>query len=175
MKPNTKAADTRIRASAINLLAGISLAAISAGTLAGPGGTYRPFAGSCNTVVTPLNQTFPLLLHIDLFCSFRHLGLTTGAVTQVVTPVGPPINGVVPLAISAQATYVAANGDVLLAAVTGSGTQNLITGEAVFSGSETYQGGTGRFVDATGGSTFEGTASAVTSVGFFASKGEISY
>ena len=45
--------------------------------VAGPGGSNRPYASICDTVVHVI-QTQPILrLSIDLACQVRHLGLTT--------------------------------------------------------------------------------------------------
>jgi hypothetical protein len=142
---------------------------------AGPGGTDRPHAGMCDTVVTPLTQGFPLLLRIDLACQFRHLGLTTGVIAQEVNATGPVVNNLLPAAVSSQITYTAANGDALRSTFLGVASINVVTGAVAFEGIETYGGGTGRFSQASGSSFLEGTVPAGTNNGFYTTVGRISY
>jgi hypothetical protein len=151
------------------------LAAAPIAAVAGPGGSNRPYASICDTVVHVI-QTQPILtLSVDLACQVRHLGRTTGLIIQDVVPTGPPVNGVLPVALDATVVYVAANGDELRATFLGTGEINLVTGDVTFEGIETFNGGTGRFQNATGSSFLEGTASNVTNVGFYTSVGRISY
>jgi hypothetical protein len=63
----------------------------------------------------------------------------------------------------------------LRASFIGSGVLDLTTGEVTFIGVETYDGGTGRFVQATGSSNLQGDASIVTNRGFFTVNGRIAY
>jgi len=139
---------------------------------AGPGGTDRPHLGTCDTVVRPQPSG---LLEIDLACQFRHLGRTTGLIVQEITPTGPPVNGVLHLALSATVRYDAANGDVLRGTFTGVATIDLGSGNVEYHVIETYAGGTGRFANASGSSVLEGTASTVTNTGFYVTSGRISY
>ena len=67
------------------------------------------------------------------------------------------------------------SGDELRASFIGSGLLDLTTGEVTFIGVETYDGGTGRFVQATGSSNLQGDASIVTNRGFFTVNGRIAY
>jgi hypothetical protein len=137
----------------------------------------RPYKGSCSTVIMPLTPpgVFPQQLHIDYECTLAHLGRTTAVVTQTVTPVAPPAGGVVPLLVQNTTIYKAANGDHLFVTFTGTAVLNLATGEVTFIGVEAFNGGTGRFANATGSAQLEGTASINTNRGFFTSKGRISY
>jgi hypothetical protein len=155
------------------VLAGIAAAPIVA--VAEPGGSNRPFASICDTVVH-IVQTQPILtLSIDLACQVRHLGRTAGLIVQDVVPTGAPVNGVLPVALNAAVGYVAANGDELHGTFLGTGEINLVTGDVTYEGIETFNGGSGRFRNVSGSSFLEGTASNVTNVGFYTSVGRISY
>jgi hypothetical protein len=151
--------------------------ALAASTLPGvamaaKGGTDRPHLGTCATVVNPQPSG---VLAIDLACQFRHLGRTTGLLMLTVVPTGAPVGGKLPVAISGPVTYKAANGDELRALFSGTGEIDLATGDVEFGGVENYSGGTGRFADASGQSTLEGTASQATNTGFYVTAGRISY
>jgi hypothetical protein len=52
---------------------------------------------------------------------------------------------------------------------------NVATGDVQYMGTETFQGGTGRFADASGTSQLSGTASLFTETGFYTVNGNISY
>jgi hypothetical protein len=80
-----------------------------------------------------------------------------------------------PIVISTDITYIAANGDKLHSKFVGTGTINFATATAMFEGEETYDGGTGRFEHATGSSFAEGDASLSENTGFFTIIGTISY
>ncbi len=158
------------------LLAGILFAMPLTVALADSGGTNRPHLGQCDTVIPPPPASFPAVVEIGLTCRFRHLGLTTGTVVQVIDAAGPPSNGVLPIIISeGQITYIAANGDELHTAFEGEGSIDFVTGTIAFQGTETIGGGTGRFSDASGTSYLEGHASAVSLTGFYITLGSLSY
>ncbi|HEY1458872.1 MAG TPA: hypothetical protein VGH59_02315 [Casimicrobiaceae bacterium] len=73
--------------------------------------------------------------------------------------------------------YTAANGDMLFSNFVGAGVFTSATGVS-FSGTETYDGGTGRFADATGSAALPGTAeftSPTAGVGQYSVEGTISY
>jgi hypothetical protein len=142
---------------------------------AGRGGSNRPYAAACDTAGTVIQTTPVLRISFDLVCQSRHLGETTGVLVLDVIPTGAPVNGVLPVAGFAPVRYVAANGDALHATWEGSGDINLATGIASFAGFETFEGGTGRFADASGRSFLDGTASTVTNLGVYTSVGRISY
>ena len=164
----------RNRSSAV--LAAILMAMPASFALADTGGTDRPHLGKCDTVIPPPPTIFPAVVEIGLTCRFRHLGLTTGTLIQVIDAAGPPSNGVVPLTISdGRITYMAANGDELHAAFEGEASFDLVSGTIEYQGTETISGGTGQFSGASGTSYLEGTASTVTLTGFYITLGSLSY
>jgi len=142
---------------------------------AGPQGSNRPYAAACDTAGTVIQIDPVLRISFDLVCQSRHLGATTGVLVLDVIPIGAPVNGILPTAIFAPVRYVAANGDELHADFVGTGDINLATGVATFQGIETFEGGTGRFANASGRSFLEGTASNITNEGVYTSVGRISY
>ena len=136
------------------------------GNGASPG---RPLKLSCQTTFafTPTGS-----IHIEGRCHYSHLGLTSVVSEQIIIP---QPNGTINIVNTS--VYTAANGDELFATVAGTGAFTA-TGEVVFSGVETYTGGTGRFADASGSATIAGGAaftSATTGVGHFSGEGKISY
>lgn len=161
---------TQIRTS---IFAAMLLAASCAAPAAEP---ERPHRGSCSTVVTPLSPpgVFPQELRIDSDCRLTHMGHASGQTTQYVVPAGPP-GATIPLLITNMTVYRAANGDQLQMSFIGTGQLDPVTGEVTFVGTETYHGGTGRFVNATGSATAQGSASVFTNVGSFTTKGRIAY
>ena len=126
-------------------------------------------------MIPPPPGSFPAVIEIDGTCRFSHLGRTSLTIVQVVDAAGPPSNGVLPLTISSEITYAAANDDVLRSTFEGLGSIDFATGTITFEGIETYAGGTGRFADASGVSYLEGHASAVTLTGFYVTLGTLSY
>ena len=118
----------------------------------------RPFDGRCDTHVLPAESRpgdpeGSQRLYMTYACRMQHLGRTTAVVDQLVVYTGPGT-----LTASNSTVYTAANGDRLYSTFTGAGTIDA-NGEIVFSGSETYAGGTGRFAGATGSSVLHGSAS----------------
>jgi hypothetical protein len=157
-------------------VAGIAVAALSVSAMTFAAGPDRPYRGSCSTVITPLTPpgVFPQHLRIDYDCTLTHLGRTSAVAMQVVTPTGQ--SGVIVSAqIENSTVYTAANGDTLNVSFAGTALLNIQTGEVRFIGTETFEGGSGRFDDATGSSNLEGTASIFTNVGFFTTKGRLAY
>ena len=138
----------------------------------------RPYSGSCSTVVAPQGPPpapgIPQLLNITYDCTLAHLGRTSAVVQQVVSFVGAGPSGVL-LSLANTTTYMAANGEQLIATFQGSALLDPQTGDVSFVGIETFHGGSGRFANATGSSQLEGTASVVTNRGFFTAKGRVSY
>ena len=155
---------------------GSTVLAIVVATYASAAQPERPFRGSCATVVTTLTEpgVFPQQLRIDLDCTMTYLGRTTGVAFQTVTPTSQT-GAVVTAAIENTTTYTAANGDVLNQSFVGTALINVQTGDVRYIGTETFDGGTGRFANATGTSDLEGTASIVTNVGFYTTKGRLVY
>ena len=138
----------------------------------------RPYGGSCSTLVVPQGPSpspgIPQLLNITYDCTLAHLGRTSAVVQQVVSFVGAGPSGIL-LSLANTTTYTAANGDQLLATFQGTAALQPQTGEVTFVGTEIFQGGNGRFTNASGVSQLEGTASVVTNRGFFSTKGRLSY
>lgn len=138
-------------------------------------GGERPYKGSCVTAITnlPPNPADPpnlQRLRIDGTCQLAHLGRTTFSAQQIVTFTGP-----LTATITNTATYTAADGDLLFASWAGSGTVDASSGIVAFSGSESFHGGTGRFVDAQGSASTSGNASLVTNTGEFTVVGTLMY
>ena len=155
---------------------GIALLIMSVGSPAVAANLPRPYGGSCDAVVTVLTPpgVFPQDLSIGLDCKLTHLGRATGLILQTVTPTS--IVGTTVFAnIENFTTYTAANGDTLESTQVGTGTIDLVTGAVHFALTETFTGGTGRFVDASGSSEVKGNASIFTNLGFFTVSGDISY
>ena len=157
------------------LLIGILFAAPVPAALAGPGGTDRAALATCDTVIPPPPSSFPVRIEFGGTCHARHLGNTILTIVQIIDAAGPPANGVLPITISSQITYAAANGNLLRSTFDGAGSIDFTTGNIAFEGTETYAGGTGRFSEASGTSYLEGSASAVTLNGFYVTLGTLSY
>ena len=77
------------------------------------------------------------------------------------------------LVLDGQSVMVAANGDELYWAYEGTGSLPDEHGNSVLSGTFVITGGTGRFSDATGGGTFQGSGNAVTGVASLSYRGAI--
>ena len=133
----------------------------------------RPYQGSCSTVIVPLTDPGPVQqLRIDYSCTLAHLGRTSAVANQTVTFAGQS-GGSAMLLVHNTTTYTAANGDQLLATFRGTATLDLATGEVAYTGVELFNGGSGRFANATGSAQLDGTASVFTNRGAFISKGKI--
>ena len=157
-------------------VAAIAILTLSVAAMGFAADPERPYGGSCSTVITPLTPpgVFPQELRIDYDCTLTHLGRTTAIAMQVVTPTSQ--SGVIVTALIENATtYTAANGDTLNVSFAGSALINVQTGQVRFIGTETFEGGGGRFANATGSSDLEGTASIFTNLGFFTTKGRLAY
>jgi hypothetical protein len=137
----------------------------------------RPFGGSCNAVVTPLTEpgVFPEVLKVDLDCLLQHLGRTTAQATTTVVPAGPRVGSTLPISLTSETTYEAANGDRLYQKFAGTGQLDVDTLEVEFWGMETFEGGSGRFVNAVGFANTNGSASFVTNAGFLITRGRLAY
>ena len=172
-------ASASIRMLTVVVAAVISLIALAPEAQAGPKGTNRPIKGACDTFITPLTPpgVFPAIIAVDTACHLSHLGLTVGSTDfEIITPSGPPVGTVLPVNISVPLiVYTAANGDQLFSTFVGTGEIDFATGVATFDGTETYHGGTGRFLHATGQSHTEGAGSLVTNLGALTTSGSISY
>lgn len=129
----------------------------------------RPIGGSCETTFA---FTGPTTVDIAGTCHLRHLGLSTVVASQTATPLD---NGT--LFLTQTGAYTAANGDQLYTNVIAIAVFTSPTSVS-FSGTETYRGGTGRFVDALGSAALAGSAhftSASAGVGEYAVLGTISF
>lgn len=129
----------------------------------------RGLIGACETKFV---FTGELTATVTGTCRYGHLGLTTCVAEQTVTPGGDGS-----LRIENDGVCVAANGDELFTHFSGLGVPTS-AGGVDFVGTETYEGGTGRFVNAFGGSTLSGSAQFTgpgVGVGAFSLRGRIAY
>jgi hypothetical protein len=114
----------------------------------------RPLSGRCITSLTRISSTPPIEVERDEYtCRISHLGLTHAVVTQIVDlTTGATTNSGV---------WVAANGDELGSAFTGS-VQITFTGPTTatvsFAGTQEFSAGTGRFATASGTAHLAGSA-----------------
>lgn len=133
---------------------------------AASGPITRPAGGKCRTTIVPdFSQISSgiLMLEIAGVCELKHLGRTTMTAQQTVYVfTGDIVN---------TAVYTAANGDSFTSTFVGTDP----TGTAVFTGTEEYSGGTGRFVGVTGHTEIEGSANLTLWVGQFTMSGWIRY
>lgn len=160
--------------------------ALSGAALAGPGlkGTSVPFEGGCDTLGSPLLQppgttgSFGALTFSN--CKYAApVDLVSASAYVVSWVVGPPSGGSLPIIGSTNITYVAANGDKLDSIFTFSGKLDLTappdSNSLVWQGTEIYQGGTGKYSQATGTSTVFGSTNLVTQKGQFMAFGLIDF
>lgn len=129
----------------------------------------RGLNGACETEFV---FTGPDTAIVTGSCRYGHLGRTHCIAEQTVT-----FTSAVTLEIENDGVCTAANGDELWTSFSGTGVL-MPTGEIVFSGTETYDGGTGRFVDATGSAVLSGSAQFTSpsgGVGSFSLRGRIAY
>jgi hypothetical protein len=114
----------------------------------------RPLSGRCTTVVSRLAPPPPIeVQRIEYTCQISHLGLTHAVVTQTVN--------VITGALSNNGVYVAANGDQLNSAFTGSAQITFTsptTATVTFEGTQEFSQGTGRFANANGTARLAGSA-----------------
>lgn len=134
----------------------------------------RPLDGRCETTFTflapePGQAPNAQRLAFEGTCQLSHLGRTTVSAVQTVT------FGATGTTLVNTATYTSANGDVLRASYSASGSFPDAQGIACFSGTETYAGGTGRFADASGSSVLDGCASVVFLTGAYTIDGALRY
>jgi hypothetical protein len=127
-----------------------------------------PFRGSCELEIQPAQPISPgIVAQLDIGdCRISHLGRATFISDKV-------INFILGTQ-TIQGTYIAANGDLLYA--NGAGTsQPLAPGRVAFQGTVTFEGGTGRFANATGTATIIGEADVVNARSQFTTSGMIRY
>lgn len=127
-----------------------------------------PFVGSCKLLSEPPQPIGPgVISQVDTGeCTISHLGKSTYTSAKVIDFVAGTQ--------TFQGMYVAANGDVLN--VSGNGTNQLVApGRVAFTAQMEFQGGTGRFADASGSATIEGEADVVNRRSQFTASGSIAY
>ncbi|MBA3759430.1 MAG: hypothetical protein H0X07_02780 [Gemmatimonadales bacterium] len=150
-------------------------------TRGGESQVTRPLKGRCNVDVTivRVGADGSLDLIEEYTCQISHLGRTHNTVVQSVIPTGPPVGGLLPGIVHNTGAFVAANGDRVNSSFTGTGVTNLANFTAVFEGTETFMGGTGRFENASGTAHIKGTAAlnpaTGTGKGQFTIEGTITY
>lgn len=132
-----------------------------------------PFKGSYATRILPFDtSTFPnFQMEIELIGRASHLGNITGTISQYTSYNPPDYNTGT---ISGPTFFVASNGDKLYSTFTGTFSQDA-AGKATFSGEYTFNGGTGRFVEATGSAIAIGSADVNAGIGFVEFSGTLSY
>ena len=131
----------------------------------------RPHRATC--VGVPDDPLSPNV-HITGSCQATHLGRETFEAEHTVVPTGPPVNGLLPIAVvGGQATHVAANGDELRSAYVGTGVVDLQTGRIDFELTGIYVGGSGRFTGASGATDIVGVVE--SGVAHFTEEGSITY
>jgi hypothetical protein len=116
------------------------------------GPVTRPAGGRCTTDITVVATRPGYVLSLDMtgLCQLAHLGRTTMVIEQDFAADGSIVNST---------THTAANGDLLLSTWYSAPGESTTDGiNAVFAGTETYVGGTGRFADVSGSSRVQGTA-----------------
>ena len=122
----------------------------------------RPWEGSCKG--TGIIRSDGFTLDIAGTCHLSHLGLTTS--------VGVEILGAT---LSAVHTFTAANGDLLYTTTTGYATLKPDFSGVNFFNTETITGGTGRFANASGTATRNGSTNFSDGSGTWEIAGTITY
>jgi hypothetical protein len=174
---------TLISTAALVALVGCSSTERATGPSLTDGGepVTRQLKGRCDTEVTIVNVAPDGRLDLleEYTCQISHLGRTHNTVIQSVIPTGPPTGPFLPSIVNNTGTFVAANGDRVNSSFSGTGVTNLANFTAVFEGTETFSGGTGRFANASGVAHIQGTATldpaTGTGTGQFTIDGTITY
>jgi hypothetical protein len=132
----------------------------------------RPYKATCTAIPDD-----PLSPHVRATgsCQATHFGHDTFVAEHDLVPTGPPnASGLLPIAVlGGRSTHVAANGDELHSAYSGTGTVDLATGRIVFELAGHYTGGTGRFARATGATRIVGVVE--NGVARYDEEGSITY
>ena len=157
----------------LRLLVTAALAALLVPTAASSSAQEaRPYKATCTAIPED-----PLSPHVRAtgFCQATHFGRDALVAEHDVVPTGPPdASGMLPIAVLAgRSTHVAANGDELYSAYTGTGRVNLVTGRIEFELEGRYTGGTGRFANASGATRIQGVVEG--GVASYAEEGSITY
>lgn len=128
----------------------------------------RPWGGRCEFSAERLA---PTLIRVSGTCQLAHLGRAEYVNLQTIVP-GPVTQ------FTNATTYTAANGDVLYTTAVGTATPADGGTRLILAATETVQGGTGRFADASGEATLAG-ATVLTGpaarTGFYELTGTIAY
>ena len=131
----------------------------------------RPARGECSTTFVPADFTYPLLtIRIDGTCHLLHAGRASLHATQVIDVTDGSFTNV--------STYIAANGDEIHTSFAGTPTSPPGSPDVTFVGEETYLGGTGRFLGASGRAPATGSATIApdqSGVGAYRVDGWITY
>ena len=127
-----------------------------------------PFSARCELAIQPPTPVGPgVIRQLDTGeCIVSHLGRTTFVSDKVIN--------VVAGTQTIQATFTAANGDVLRAS--GAGTSGMVSpGVVAFVATISFDGGTGRFADASGSATIRGQANLAAGTSAAEMTGTIQY
>jgi hypothetical protein len=164
----------------MRILNSISVAVVTACVALGlsvtvaAGGSSRPFKASIHTFAAPAPTADPCVLSNAEAGSAQvtHLGKSEMESNELVNLCSNPEGA----DISGQFTMTAANGDQLFGSYDTLGHLDFANDEVTFSGQFTITGGTGRFQDATGGGSIEGSGTLSPPFDVFAQmNGRISY
>ncbi len=137
-----------------------------------------PFKLHCDTYDFTLVAQTETFLHVRLSgtCQVSHLGRTTVFIDQEDNATGfDPQTNVRSGYFTGTEWIRAANGDLLMISHEGPTTMNVVTGAVTFRGTTVIKGGTGRFLNASGGGPFSGQASMATMTGGYDIDGRIVY
>jgi hypothetical protein len=119
----------------------------------------RPLQGRCETTYQVIGATATTIsLLVNGVCEVSHLGRTTTTGMQVVDFAAGTIH-------VQHGEYIAANGDRLFFSHDGHLGAPDAQGNPTFTGTHVFEGGTGRFADASGTATFAGGASMPDAMG----------
>ncbi len=137
-----------------------------------------PFKLHCDTYDFTLVEQTETFLHVTLrgTCEVSHLGRATVFIDQEDNATGfDPQTNVRSGYFTGTERIQAANGDLLIVSHQGPTTMNVATGAVTFGGTTIIEGGTGRFLNATGGGPFSGQASMARMSGSYDIDGRIVY
>jgi hypothetical protein len=134
----------------------------------GAGVANLPFAGRCETVIsppasTPTGQT----MTISGVCQMRGIGRVYMSADQTVTFTADG------LIVENTATYTSPSGDELHASFSGTGAVAFPV--VTFNGTETFAGGTGKFANAAGTAQLDGSARLDLLLGSFVTSGSLTF
>jgi hypothetical protein len=133
-------------------------------TSAGANLVTRPWEGNCTG--TGIIRSDGFTLDITATCHLSHLGLTTTVEVETISAT---------FGLSAVHTFTAANGDVLYTTTVGQATLKPDFSGVTFSNIETVTGGTGRFANASGTATRNGSTNFSDGSGTWVIQGTIKY